>query len=56
MEAGDNTHSENGSGQSPWAAHEAAAEQPGHPEIPVLAALAGGFVLAKIIGALGGDE
>jgi hypothetical protein len=42
-------------GQSPWEAHQAA--QPvGHPEIPVLAALAGGFVLAKLLKALGGGE
>ena len=43
-------------GQSPWEAHEAA-EDVGHPEIPVLAALAGGFILAKVLSALGpGDE
>jgi len=55
MEAGGQTASDNGSGQSPWAAHEAA-EDVGHPEVPVLAALAGGFILAKLIGALAGDE
>jgi hypothetical protein len=27
-----------------------------HPEVPVLAALAGGFLLAKVIGFLAGDE
>jgi hypothetical protein len=42
-------------GQSPWEAHEAA-ESVGHPEIPVLAALAGGFILAKLLKRLGGDE
>jgi hypothetical protein len=46
----------NENGQTPWQAHEAA-EDVGRPEIPVLAALAGGFILAKIINALGpGDE
>ena len=46
----------NGSGsQSPWAAHEAAASI-GRPELPVIGALVGGFVLAKILKALGGDE
>jgi hypothetical protein len=42
-------------GQSPWEAHEAA-ESIGHPELPVLAALAGGFIIAKLLKALGGDE
>ena len=42
-------------GQSPWEAHEAA-ESVGHPELPVLAALAGGFILAKLLKALGPDE
>jgi hypothetical protein len=46
----------NGSGQSPLAAQEAAQRDAGHPEIPVLAALAGGFVLAKLLKALGPDE
>jgi len=54
MEASEQTYSDNGAGQSPWQAHEAA-ESVGHPEVPVLAALAGGFVLAKILSALGSD-
>jgi hypothetical protein len=45
-----------GNGQTPWEAHEAAAADVGKPEIPVLAALAGGFVLAKILSALGPDD
>jgi hypothetical protein len=49
------TAGSNGSGQSPWAAHEAA-ESVGRPEIPVIAAFAGGFVLAKLLKALGGGE
>jgi hypothetical protein len=56
MEASDHTSSENGSPQSPWAAHEASQHAEGHPEVPVLAALAGGFLLAKIIGAFGDDD
>ena len=48
--------SSNGSSsQSPWAAHEAAASS-AHPEIPVIGAFVGGFVFAKILKALGGDE
>jgi len=43
-------------GQSPWQAHEAAESDPGRPEIPVLAALAGGFILAKVLGRLGGGD
>ena len=43
-------------GQSPWEAHEAAVEETGHPELAVLAALAGGFIFAKVLKALGGDE
>jgi hypothetical protein len=45
----------NGSSQSPWAAHEAA-ESVGRPEIPVIGAFVGGFVLAKLLKALGGDD
>ncbi|MFL5894508.1 MAG: hypothetical protein ACJ76Z_05275 [Thermoleophilaceae bacterium] len=57
MEAGDQAYSDNGTSQSPWEAHEAAADATGRPEVPVLAALAGGFILAKLIGALaGGDD
>jgi hypothetical protein len=44
-----------GSGESPWDAHVAAGSV-GHPEIPVIAALVGGFVFAKILKALGGGE
>jgi len=62
MEASDYTASasesasSNGSTQSPWAAHEAA-DHVGRPEIPVIAAFVGGFVLAKLFGHLrGGDE
>jgi hypothetical protein len=58
MEAGEHDYSGNGAGehQSPLAAHEAAEHQSAHPEIPVLAALAGGFILAKVLGALGGGD
>jgi hypothetical protein len=52
MEASDvtasHTASTNGHGQSPWAAHEAA-DSVGRPEIPVIAAFVGGFVLAKLL-------
>jgi hypothetical protein len=48
--------STNGNPQSPWDAHEAAATQAARPEVPVLAALAGGFILAKLLKALGGDD
>lgn len=57
MEASEHDFSENGaSEQSPLAAHEAAQSQSDHPELPVLAALAGGFILAKLIGAFGSDD
>ena len=56
MEASDQTYSGNGSAQSPWDAHQAAADATGRPEIPVLAALAGGFILAKVISAIAGDD
>jgi hypothetical protein len=42
-------------GQSPWQAQQATPTVE-HPELPVLAALAGGFILAKLIGALAGDD
>ena len=45
-----------GNNTSPWEAHEAADSGSEHPEVPVLAALAGGFVLAKVIGAIFGDD
>ena len=45
-----------GNNTSPWEAHEAADSNAEHPEVPVLAALAGGFVLAKLIGAIFGDD
>lgn len=44
-----------GSGQSPWAAHQAA-DAVAHPEIPVIAAFVGGFVFAKLLKAIGGDD
>jgi hypothetical protein len=53
MEASETSATTNGSGQSPSAAHEAV-ESNAHPELPVLGALVGGFVLAKIIKAIGG--
>jgi hypothetical protein len=53
MEASETSATANGSGQSPWAAHEAV-QPSAHPELPVLGALVGGFVLAKIIKAIGG--
>ena len=58
MEASEHDFSENGASeqQSPLGAHEAAQSQSAHPELPVLAALAGGFILAKVIGAFGGDD
>jgi hypothetical protein len=50
------TAASNGSStQSPWAAHEAA-DSVGRPEIPVIGALVGGFLLAKILKALGGGD
>jgi hypothetical protein len=48
--------STNGQSQSPWDAHEAAASQNPHPEIPVIGAFVGGFILAKVLKALGGDD
>ena len=42
--------------KTPWQAHEAADAGMEKPEIPVIAALAGGFVLAKLIGAIFGDD
>jgi hypothetical protein len=55
MEASENNATTNGSGQSPWAAHEAAASS-GHPEIPVLGAFVGGFILAKVLKKIGGGD
>jgi hypothetical protein len=56
MEAStDYTAASNGSSQSPWAAHEAA-ESVGRPELPVIAALVAGFVFAKLLKKLGGDD
>ena len=43
------------SGESPWAAHEAA-DSVGRPEIPVIGAFVGGFVFAKILKKLGGGD
>jgi hypothetical protein len=44
-----------GTGQSPWAAHQAGATS-AHPEIPVIAAFVGGFIFAKLLKAVGGDD
>lgn len=46
----------NGSTQSPWAAHEAATNQVGRPEVPVIGAFVGAFVLAKVLKAIGGGD
>jgi len=48
--------STNGQSQSPWEAHIAAATDPGRPEIPVIGALVGGFVFAKLLKKLGGGD
>ena len=59
MEASDYTDAasesaaSNGHAQSPWEAHEAA-ESVGRPEIPVIAAFAGAFLLAKILRSIRG--
>jgi hypothetical protein len=45
----------NGSSQSPWAAHEAASST-GRPELPVIGAFVAGFVFAKLLRRLGGDD
>ena len=45
-----------GNNTSPWEAHQAADSGSDHPEVPVLAALAGGFALAKLIGVIFGDD
>ena len=45
----------NGSSQSPWEAHEAGVSV-GRPEVPVIGALVGGFILAKLLKALGGGD
>ena len=50
----ENSASTNGQAQSPWDAHEAAASGSDRPEIPVIGAFVGGFVLAKLLKALGG--
>ncbi len=58
MEAGEYTSptaASNGSGQSPWDAHTAA-QTNARPEIPVIAAFVGGFILAKLLGRFGGDD
>lgn len=58
MEASETTSAANNgsSSESPWAAHEAAATHNPHPEYPVLGAFIGGFVLAKLLKRLGGDD
>jgi hypothetical protein len=45
----------NGSSQSPWAAHEAAAPA-GRPELPVIGAFVAGFVFAKLLKKFGGGD
>jgi hypothetical protein len=56
MEAStENTAASNGSSQSPWAAHEAAASSD-RPELPVIAAFVGGFVFARLLKAFGGGD
>ena len=56
MEAStENTAASNGSTQSPWAAHEAAASSD-RPELPVIAAFVGGFVFARLLKAFGGGD
>jgi hypothetical protein len=42
-------------GQSPWDAH-IAAQSPSHPELPVIGAFVGGFILAKLLHAIGGGD
>ncbi|HEX4718379.1 MAG TPA: hypothetical protein VH300_07610 [Thermoleophilaceae bacterium] len=44
-----------GGGQSPWAAHAAAATSE-RPELPVIAAFVGGFVFARLLKAFGGGD
>ena len=51
-----NSTSTSGNSTSPWEAHTAAESGSERPELPVLAALAGGFVLAKVIGVIFGDD
>jgi hypothetical protein len=56
MEAStENTAASNGSSQSPWAAHAAAASS-ARPELPVIAAFVGGFVFARLLKAFGGGD
>jgi hypothetical protein len=56
MEAStDYTAASNGSSQSPLAAHEAA-DSVGRPELPVIGAFVAGFVFAKLLKRLGGDD
>jgi hypothetical protein len=50
-----NAASNGSSSQSPWAAHEAA-DSVGRPEIPVIGAFVGGFILAKLLKAIGGGD
>lgn len=57
MEASEYMETSNGSGsESPWEAHEVAASGSAHPEIPVIGAFVGGFVLAKLLKAIGGGD
>jgi len=57
MEASEYTQTSNGSSsESPWKAHQAAASADAHPETPVIGAFVGGFVLAKLLKAIGGGD
>jgi hypothetical protein len=63
MEASDysastsSTAGSNGSStQSPVGAYAASHSTPGHPEYPVIAAFVGGFILAQLLKAIGGDD
>lgn len=57
MEASEYTQTSNGSsGESPWEAHAAAASGSTHPELPVIGAFIGGFVLAKLLKTIGGGD
>jgi hypothetical protein len=54
MEASTEFTQTNGSSQSPLEAHEAAGSGSERPEIPVIGALVGGFIFAKLLKKLGG--
>jgi hypothetical protein len=50
-----NAASNGSSSETAWEAHDAAASV-GRPEIPVIGAFVGGFVVAKLLKALGGGD